>query len=405
MDDKFLEFKWKGIDKQGKRLKGIIRASGIKTVESELKSRDIEVIRIDPIKKRMNITFFQKKIKFRDIVYFTRYLATMLSADMPILKALEVISHDPENKLMQSLVISVHDDVASGKNLADSFAKYPNYFNPLYCNLVRAGEKSGTLSKILKHLALYLEKTELLKSKIKKALIYPCAIIVVTFIVGFILLVFVMPQFETMFKSYNVQLPMFTRVVIGISNALRGYWWLMLLAVVGLIWGTKRILKKYEYLALLKDTWILKLFILGPMLKKAIIERFTSTLSITIEAGLSIVEAMQSMVNIMDNRLYSQEIQKICKEIIEGNSLSSSLSHHPNLFPNMVIQMVAVGEASGALPEMLNNIARHYEEEVNVVVDSLSALLEPFIIVLLGIIIGSFIIAMYLPIFRLGSLF
>lgn len=402
MDNHFQEFQWKGINKQGKRLSGVIRAAGIKTVESELQSKEIEVIQIE-LKAPSILSRWQKKVKASDIVFFTRYLSTMLSAGMPILKALDIISQDPANKVMQSVVTSIRNEVAIGKTLSDSFAKYPRYFSVLYCNLVKAGEKSGTLDKILKRLAGYLEKTENLKRKIKKALIYPCAIVSVSLLVSFILLFFVMPQFETMFKSYGMKLPLFTRIVISFSNFLRAYWWVFLLMIIGAVWGIRALLKNKQ-LARLKDIWILKIYIFGPMLQKAIIARFTSTLAITIDAGLPIIEALQSMVNIMGNRVYSEGITEIYQGIIKGNSLSTTMSE-TNLFPHMVIQMVAVGEVSGALPEMLNSIALYYEETVNAIVDSISALLEPLIMVILGIIIGSFVIAMYLPIFKLGSLF
>lgn len=403
MDVNFQSYEWKGINKQGKRLSGVIRATGIKTVESELQSREIDVISI-VIKKQFTLTSLRKKISTKNIWFFTRYLSTMLSAGMPILKALEIISQDPDNKAMQSIVVLIRNDISSGKTLSEAIAKYPAYFNPLYCNLIKAGEKSGTLDKILKSLASYIEKTEMLRKKVKKALVYPCAIVAVALIVGLILLIFVLPQFETMFQSYGVQLPLFTRMFIDVSNFTRSYWWLLLLIIIGLVWGVKTLLRNNERFAQLKDIGMLKLYILGPLMQKTIIARFTSTLAITYDAGLPIIDAMQSMINIVGNRVYSRGVKEICDEIIAGNPLSSAMNH-THLFPNMVIQMVSVGEASGVLPEMLSNIARYYEEEVNSIVDNLSTLLEPMIIVMLGVIIGSFVIAMYLPIFKLGKLF
>ncbi len=403
MDEIFQEYEWHGMDKQGKRLSGTIRAVGIKSAESELHSHQIDVIRISLVKARTSL-FSRSQIKANDIAFFTRYFSTMLSAGMPIVKALDVIAQDADNKSMQSLILAIRNNIATGKTLSDTFAQFPQHFSDLYCALVRAGERSGTLDKMLKRLAAYLEKTEKLKRKIKKAMIYPIAIISVALIVSLVLLIFVMPQFETMFQSYGVKLPFFTRMMLGASRFLRSYWPLLLMAILAVFFLSRRLQHHYPNLTKLKDKWLLKLYIIGPTLKKSIIARFASTLAITIDAGLPIVDSIRTMAPIMGNRLYSDAVNDICNDLTEGQTLSTAMTK-TKLFPNMAIQMVLVGEASGALSEMLNNVADYYEDEVNAVVDNLSALLEPIIIVILGIIIGSFVIAMYLPIFKLGSLF
>jgi type IV pilus assembly protein PilC len=401
MPDTIQAFEWTGLNKSGKRVKGIIRSIDAKTAELGLKNMDIEVITL-ALKKRQMSFSFRKKVRSKNIVLFTRYLATMLAAGMPILKALDVIGHDNENETMSSVVMSVRTSISSGMTFADALSQFPEYFSELYTNLVRAGDKSATLDIVLSRLAKYLEKIELIKSKIKTALIYPCAIVSVAIVVCLILLIFVIPQFQTMFANANVALPLFTRMIIAMSDIVRHYWFIILFLLGLFIWTFRKLRRTNEKFADGVDKYILRIFILGPIIKKAIISRFTRTLAITLDAGMPIVESMRAMIKIMGNRMYSKGIENICDDIASGHPLSSSMET-TKLFPNMVIQMVSVGEASGELGSMLNNIANYYEEEVNAVADNLTTLLEPAIIVILGIIIGCFVIAMYLPIFKLGS--
>lgn len=403
MADNLEKFQWTGISQQGKRLKGILQASDIKTAEQELRNKEIIVITI--VKKTQtsfSISILKEKPKSKDIVLFTRFLSTMLSSGMPIIQALDLIGRDQEKESMKSIIVAIKNNIASGTNLADALSQYPSSFSPLYCNLVRAGEKSGTLDKVLKQLGKYLESTQALKRKIKNALIYPISIVVIALSVSLILLLFVIPEFQKLFTSSGVPLPLVTRSVISFSHFLRETWWIILLGIILLIWGYKTILRKNEKFAYLIDSLKLKLFIIGPILQKSIIARFTSTLAITLSAGLPIVDSMKAMINIMGNRVYAQGVKKISEELTSGHQLSHAMAE-TKIFPSMAMQMVSVGEVSGELPKMLNNVADYYQEEVDDIANNLSTLLEPIIIVVLGIIIGTFVVAMYLPIFKLGS--
>jgi len=395
-------YQWTGMNKLGTRVNGVIEASDIKAAETELKTTGIEVITITP-KKASTLTFWgQQKIKTKDIILFTRYLTTMLNAGMPILSALDVISRDQENPTMKSMVTSLKTNISSGMTFSDSLSQFPKYFSVLYVSLTRAGEKSATLDKVLGQLVKYLDKIERLKSKVKTALIYPITIVAIASIVSLVLLLFVVPQFQKMFENSGVKLPLFTRIVIDISQYLRHYWWLFAGAIFLLVWGIKILIRKSEYFADQLDRFVLRIFIIGPVIQKSIIARFTRTLAITLDAGLPIVDSMRSMINIMGNRAFSKGVTKVCDDLVNGNPLGVSLEA-TKLFPNMVVQMISVGEASGALGEMLNNIANYYEEEVDYIADNLSTVLEPLIIVILGVIMGCFIVAMYLPIFKLGT--
>lgn len=403
MSEQVEHFQWTGLDKQAKRISGVIQASDMKEAQHQLKMRNIEIISIDK-KSGFRFGVKKKKIKRKDIILFTRYLSTMMSAGLPIMQALDIIGKDQENPALSEMVIAIRNNVAGGKTLSESFSQYPNYFSQLYCNLVKAGEKSGTLEKILKRLGDYIERTESLKRKIKKALVYPAAIVTVAFAVSLILLIFVVPSFEKIFSSFGAQLPLFTRGVISVSHALKSYWWIMILSIFLIVYYFRYLLKTSKKTHLLLDRWSLKIFVLGTILKKGIIARYTRTLAITLEAGMPIVESMKSMSELMGNSIYQKGIEKISDDLISGNQLSVAMAN-THLFPNMVTQMISIGEASGSLTDMLNKVADYYEEEVNTVVDNLSNLLEPLIMVLLGSIVGTFVIAMYLPIFKMGSLF
>lgn len=405
MTDKKNSYNWSGLDRSGNRVTGVMSADDVKEIQQELKKRDIEVVSIKQKKAALMIfSKRKKKIKPTDILLFTRYLSTLISSGLPVLQAFDVISRDQENSTLQELIISLRTNIAGGKTLSESFMQHPQYFSKLYCNLIRSGEVSGTIEKILKRIGNYLERTESLKRKIKKALIYPIAILTVSFAVSLILLIFVVPRFEKVFSSFGAELPFFTQIVIMLSNFLQAYWWIVIAAIIGMIFGARYLIKNSEKVRHYIDLWSLKIAIFGPILKKAIIARFTRTLAITLDAGMPIVEALKGMPDLMGNSIYASAVKKINEEIISGNQLNVAMSNS-KLFPHMAVQMVAIGEESGSLSEMLNKVADYYEEDVNGVVDNLSSLLEPVIMVILGIIVGGFIIAMYLPIFKLGSLF
>jgi type IV pilus assembly protein PilC len=405
MEDNKQLFKWKGMNAQGERKEGDISATDIKEAQIKLQNRKIEVISLAPKAKIDLGSFFKKKpIKPKDILLFTRYLSTMITARLTIVQALDIIGHDQEKPAMQSLILSIKSNVVGGKTLAESFALYPDYFPDLYCNLIKAGEKSGTLDKILNRLASYQEKTANLKRKIRKALIYPVAVMIIALIVSLILLIFVVPQFQAIFKTFGSNLPFFTQMIVHLSNGIRTYWLPLVGAIVFIVMGLRYWSKRSSYLSELWDRYSLRLIIVGGLLRKSMIARYTQTLATTLDAGMPIIESMKSVAPIMGNSIYSKAVMQICDNVRSGSALSVSMSS-TKLFPNMVIQMIAVGEAAGALGTMLNKIADYYEEEVNSFVDNLSSLIEPLIMAVLGVVIGSFVIAMYLPIFKLGNLF
>jgi type IV pilus assembly protein PilC len=403
MADNLQAFEWSGINGQGKRVRGVLHVPDAKDVQVELRKQGVELINFK-LRKEINLSFGKKKVKLKNILLFTRNLSTMLASGLPILQALEVISHDKDNASMQSFIAKLRSNIAGGKTLAETFAEYPEYFSELYSSLIKAGEKSGTLDKILQRLGNYLDRSENLRKKVKKALIYPAAIVTVAFIVSSIMLIFVVPKFKTLFDSFGAKLPLFTRIILAISNFMQSYWWVVVLMIILASWLIRRGLRtsaKFHYWV---DEKLLQLPIIGPILRRAIIARFARTLSTTIESGMPITDAMRSMIDIMGNKVYSKGVAQICNDITSGHQLNVSMSS-TKLFPHMVIQMISVGEASGSLSEMLHKVADYYEEEVNYSVDNLSSLLEPLIMLLLGVIIGSLVIAMYLPIFKLGSLF
>lgn len=403
MAENLQAFKWVGLDKNGKRVKGLQRAADIKTAQTEIKKTGVEIIEIK-VTQALEFSFRRKKkVKSKEILLFTRFLSTMLAAGLPILQCIDVIAEDQENPQMKAMLLQIRSNVAGGKTLTESFRQFPKQFSHLYTSLISSGEKSGTLDKILSRLGTYLEKTETIKRKVKKALIYPTAIIIVAFVVSFILLLFVVPQFQAIFSSFGAELPYFTRVVVHLSDFVREFWWIIVGAIIAGIWGFRYGVKHNEKMAEKVDYYKLKLPVVGELMRKGIIARFTRTLAISLESGMPIVEALRSMVDIMDNKIYGKAIQQIATEVVNGHQLNIAM-RKTNLFPNMAVQMIAVGEASGSLGEMLTKVADYYEEDVGHMVDNLSNLLEPLIMVLLGVIIGSFVIAMYLPIFKIGSI-
>jgi type IV pilus assembly protein PilC len=395
-------YRWEGIDKQNKRVKGTLQSIDMNAAQQELKRNGVEII---TIKETRGLNFSAKrpkKIKQNDILLFTRFLATMVQAGLPVLQAIEIIARDQENVAMRSLLLQIKSNVSGGKTLTEAFKKHPKHFNNMYCSLISTGEKSGTLDKILNRLATYLEKISTIKRKIKKALIYPIAIVVISILVSAILLIFVVPQFQTIYSSFGAKLPYFTQLVVNLSDFVRSFWWVIFLAVGGIFFGIRYSIKTNEKIADRFDGLKLKVVIMGQLIQKGIIARFTRTLAIALDSGMPIVEAMRSMADVVDNRVYRKAILLICNDVVNGHQLNVAM-HSTKLFPNMAIQMIAIGEASGSLGEMLNKVADYYEEDVGHMVDNLSNLMEPLIMVVLGVIIGSFVVAMYLPIFKIGS--
>jgi type IV pilus assembly protein PilC len=394
-------FSWEGTDRKGKRIKGESRASNPSMVKADLRRQGISPLKVRK-KSALLSSSKKKKIVPKDIAVFTRQLATMMSAGVPLVQSFEIIGRGHENPSMQQLVLSVKGDVESGSTLANALSKHPMYFDELVCNLVAAGEQAGILETLLDKIATYKEKTEALKSKIKKALFYPTAVIVVAFIVTAILLIFVVPQFESLFSGFGADLPAFTQMVINLSGWMQSYWWAVLFLVGGTIYGFGQAKKRSRKFAHGLDRIILKIPVIGEILTKAIIARYARTLSTMFAAGVPLVEAMESVSRAAGNAVYAEGILQMRDNVATGQQLQLSMSQ-TGLFPNMVVQMIAIGEESGSLDAMLGKVADFYEQEVDDAVDGLSSLLEPLIMAILGVLVGGLIVAMYLPIFKMGS--
>jgi type IV pilus assembly protein PilC len=394
-------FTWEGTDKKGKKVKGETNAANPSVVKADLRRQGIK-----PLKVRKKSALFsstkKKKITPKDIAVFMRQLATMMSAGVPLVQAFEIIGRGHENPSMQELVLTIKGDVESGGTLASALGKHPLYFDELVCNLVVAGEQAGILEGLLDKIATYKEKTESLKAKIKKALTYPTAVIVVAFVVTAILLIFVVPTFQELFEGFGADLPVFTQMVINLSEWMQAKWWMLLLGLGGLGYGFSQAKKRSPKFAHTLDRITLKIPVVGEILTKAIIARYARTLSTMFAAGVPLVEAMESVAGAAGNVVYSEAILQMRDNVATGQQLQLSMTQ-TGLFPNMVVQMVAIGEESGSLDAMLAKVADFYEQEVDDAVDNLSSLLEPMIMAILGILVGGLVIAMYLPIFKMGA--
>ncbi len=393
---------YEGIDSRGSKIKGEIEAETISLAKANLRRVGVNANKI----KRNTTSLFsyakKEKIKSSDITTFARQMATMLNAGVPLVQSLEIIAKGTDNHSVQDLIIAIKSDIEAGRNFSDALKRHPKHFEELFCNLVHAGEASGSLEKMLARIASYREKSESLKRKIKKALYYPTAVVFVALIVTVILLLFVVPQFQTLFKSFGADLPAFTQLVINLSDGLQKSWWFCLILLFIGAWFftvTKRRSAKFRRLL---DQLILKLPIVGRILQKAAIARFARTLSTTFAAGVPIDQGLDSVAGAAGNIIYSEAVMKIKEDVTTGVQLQLAM-RTTGVFPNMVVQMVAIGEESGALDGMLDKVATIYEEEVDMAVDSLSSLLEPLIMSILGVLVGGLVIAMYLPIFKMGS--
>ena len=393
-------FLWEGKDKKGNKVKGQSLGVNQGVIKAELRRQGIAP---GKIRKKSALTGAKKKkIQPKDIAIFTRQLATMLGAGVPLVQSFEIIGRGHENPSMQELILTIKGDIEGGNTLASSLGKHPLHFDDLSCNLVEAGEHAGILETLLDKIATYKEKTEALKSKIKKAMFYPVAVIVVAFIVTAILLIFVVPTFQELFASFGAELPAFTMMVIHLSEFMQSWWWAVFggigLGVYGFLEGKKRSRKFRQSL----DRLVLKVPVVGDIITKATIARFTRTLSTMFAAGVPLVEAMDSVAGATGNIIYEDATYQMRDQVATGQQLQLAMGQ-TGLFPNMVVQMVAIGEESGSLDSMLGKVADFYEQEVDDAVDGLSSLLEPLIMAVLGVLIGGLIIAMYLPIFKLGA--
>ncbi|MGI9303456.1 MAG: type II secretion system F family protein [Gammaproteobacteria bacterium] len=393
-------FVWEGMNRKGARVKGEAQAANESLLKADLRRQGINPLKV---KKKPRALFGGKrKVTARDISVFARQLATMMAAGVPLVQAFDIIGRGHENQGMQELVMSIKADVESGTSLSDALAKHPVQFDALFCNLVNAGEQSGSLEALLDKIATYKEKTEELKGKIKKALFYPAAVVAVAFIVSAILLIFVVPQFQELFQGFGADLPAFTLLVITISEAFQKYWWLIFGGLALAVAGFMYIYKRSPRLQRMVDLISLKIPVIGEILRKSAIARFARTLSTMFAAGVPLVEAMDSVAGATGNALFQEATLRMKDETATGTQLQQSM-RSSGLFPNMVVQMVAIGEESGSLDDMLGKVADFYEQEVDNLVDGLSSLLEPLIMVILGVVVGGLVIAMYLPIFKLGA--
>ncbi|MEO5737385.1 MAG: type II secretion system F family protein, partial [Variovorax sp.] len=384
-------FEWEGRDRNGKQVRGEMRAVGENQVQASLRRQGVLPTKIKKRKMRAG-----KAIKPKDIAIFTRQLATMMKAGVPLLQAFDIVGRGNANPSVAKLLNDIRGDVETGTSLSAAFRKFPKYFDNLYCNLVEAGEAAGILEELLDRLATYMEKTEAIKSKIKSALMYPTSVVVVAFVVVAIIMIFVIPAFKSVFSSFGADLPAPTLIVMAISEFFVSYWWLIFGVIGGGIYFFLQAWKRNEKVQRVMDRLLLKLPIFGTLIDKSCIARWTRTLATMFAAGVPLVEALDSVGGASGNSVYADATTKIQQEVSTGTSLTSAMTN-ANLFPSMVLQMTAIGEESGSIDHMLGKAADFYESEVDDMVAGLSSLMEPIIIVFLGVIIGGIVVSMYLP--------
>ena len=393
-------FTWEGLDRQGGKLKGELSGVSPALVKAQLRKQGINPQKVR--KKSISLFSAGKKIKPMDIALFTRQMATMMKAGVPLLQSFDIIGEGFENPNMRKLVDDLKQEVAAGNSFASSLRKKPQYFDDLYCNLVDSGEQSGSLETLLDRVATYKEKTEQLKAKIKKAMNYPIAVVLVAVIVTAILLIKVVPQFQDVFANFGAELPAFTLMVIGLSEALQKWWYMVLAVFVGAAYAFKQAHTRSEKFRNGFDRLMLRVPVVGDILYKSAVARFARTLSTTFAAGVPLVDALDSVAGATGNVVFRNATNKVKSDVSSGMQLNFSM-RTTGTFPSMAVQMTAIGEESGSLDEMLSKVATFYEDEVDNMVDGLTSLMEPMIMAVLGVLVGGLIIAMYLPIFQLGG--
>ncbi|OGS91012.1 MAG: type II secretion system protein F [Gallionellales bacterium GWA2_59_43] len=387
---------WEGKDKSGKRVKGEMRGPGEATVSSHLRRQGIQVVKIKKLRSS------GKPVNEKDISLFTRQLATMMKAGVPLLQAFDIVGKGHNNPSVARLLFDIKTDVETGSSLQQAFKKYPLYFDELYCNLIGAGEAAGILDTLLDRLATYKEKIQAIKSKIKSALFYPIAIIVVAFIITAVIMIFVIPAFKELFSSFGADLPAPTLLIMAISDIFVTYWWLIFGGIGGGFYTFFYFWKRSKKMQAVMDRLLLKLPIFGELIRKASIARWSRTLATMFAAGVPLVEAFDSVAGAAGNAVYFDATKYIQREVSSGNSLTVAMQN-TEVFPSMVLQMVAIGEEAGSLDAMLSKVADFYEAEVDDAVEALSSLMEPIIMAVLGVLIGGMVVAMYLPIFKMGQ--
>lgn len=393
-------FTWEGTDRKGAKMTGELTGHNVALIKAQLRKQGISPIKVR--KKSVSIFGQGKKIKPLDIAFFSRQMATMMKAGVPLLQSFDIIIEGADNPNMRKLISDVKQEVAAGNSFATALRQKPQYFDDLYCSLVDAGEQAGALESLLDRVATYKEKTEALKAKIKKAMTYPIAVLIVAFIVSGILLIKVVPQFQSVFAGFGADLPAFTLMVIGLSNIVQDWWLIIIAAVIAAYFVFKRSYKQSEKFRNSIDRGLLKVPVIGPLLYKSAVARFARTLATTFAAGVPLVEALDSVAGATGNVVFRNAVHKVRQDVSTGMQLNFSM-RSAGVFPSLAIQMTAIGEESGALDNMLDKVATYYEDEVDNMVDSLTSLMEPMIMAVLGVLVGGLVIAMYLPIFKLGN--
>lgn len=394
-------FAWEGTDKKGNRVKGESRGNNANLIKAELRRQGVVPLKVKK-KSALGNVGKGKAITPKDIAIFSRQLATMLASGVPLVQAFDIIGKGHENPNMQTLVMTVKGDIEGGSNMADSLRKHPLYFDDLVCNLVEAGEAAGVLDTLLDKIATYKEKTEALKAKIKKAMTYPAAVLAVALIVTAILLIFVVPQFESLFKGFGADLPAFTQMVVNMSRFMQESWYIVFGAIGAVVFAVMQAKKRSQKFNFFLDRMALKAPVFGAIVTKAAIARFARTLATMFAAGVPLVEALASVSGATGNIVYANAVLRMRDQVSTGQQVQLAMQQS-GLFPNMVVQMVAIGEESGTLDKMLSKVADFFEAEVDDAVDNLSSLLEPMIMSILGVLVGGLVVAMYLPIFKMGS--
>jgi type IV pilus assembly protein PilC len=394
-------FVWVGKDKRGQSMKGEYSAKNVSLVKAELRRQGISPTTVKPKPKPL-FGAAGKSIKARDIAVFSRQISVMMQAGVPLVQGLDIIASGQANVRMKNMLTAIKTDIEGGSTLHEALSKFPVQFDELFVNLVKAGESAGVLDTVLDTVATYKENIEALKGKIKKAMFYPAIVFAVALIVSSILLIFVVPQFETVFKGFGADLPAFTQMIVNMSRFMTSYWYVALLIAGGAIGGLIFLYKRSPVFAHFCARAVLKLPVIGQILHQSAIARFARTLGVTFRAGVPLVEALDSVAGATGSPVYNNAVKRIREDVAVGHQLQLAM-RQAQLFPNMVVQMVAIGEESGALDKMLFKVAEFYEQEVNNAVDALASLLEPFIMVIIGGMVGSMVVGMYLPIFKLGA--
>ncbi|MBC7192843.1 type II secretion system F family protein [Marinobacter sp.] len=397
---KLQAYVWEGRDRKGSKTKGEVSGTSMALVKAQLRKQGIIA---DKVKKKPKPLFGgSKKITPFDIAMFTRQLATMMKAGVPLVQSFDIVTDGLENQGLRELVASIRNDVASGTSFAGALKRHPRHFDDLYCNLVESGEKAGALEQMLDRIATYLEKTEILKKKVKKAMTYPIAVVVVAIIVTSILLIKVVPQFESLFQGFGADLPVFTQFIIHISEWLQAWWFIVLLGMAGCIFSFREARRRSQKFSDTVDKYVLKLPIVGEILDKSAVAKFGRVLSTTFASGVPLVDALESVSGATGNAIFRDAVLKIRDDVSSGTQLQTSMKE-TGVFPVMAVQLTSIGEESGNLDEMLEKVADHYESVVDDMVDNLTTLMEPMIMAVLGVLVGGLIVGMYLPIFQMGQ--